>query len=179
MRAAGGTPGMTENQQRIVDGRAWSAFCGALKSTGDILLREGTPATPFDRAEGIRYLTRLLRAGLERQLEHARPALPGLLPALERDDQDRQRQPGQRLLERARSAAATTTASAARAATRPLRQLRHQGRRLREGRHDGRRPASSTRTSSRVDADGTLRDPRLVQAAAGQLAADETRDDGA
>lgn len=67
---------MTENQQRIVDGRAWHAFCDALKSTGDILMREGTPATPFDRAEGMRYLTRLLRAALDKELEHGDPRFP-------------------------------------------------------------------------------------------------------
>ena len=67
---------MTENQRRVVDGRAWHAFCDALKQTGDCLLREGTPATAFDRGEGLRYLTRLLRAALDKELEHGDPRFP-------------------------------------------------------------------------------------------------------
>ena len=66
-----------EALERIVDGRSWSAFCRALEQAGQAVLRSGTPATPFDRAEGFRYLTRLLRAGLESQLEHADPRQPG------------------------------------------------------------------------------------------------------
>ncbi len=41
------------------------------------MLQEGTPAAPLDRAEGFRYLTRLLRAGLESQLEFGDPEHPG------------------------------------------------------------------------------------------------------
>ncbi len=68
--------GLDERQQRIVDGRAWRSFCDALAAAGDALLREGTPATPFDRAEGMRYLTRLLRAALDKELEHGDPRFP-------------------------------------------------------------------------------------------------------
>lgn len=68
---------MTENEQRILDGRAWRDFCDRLKTLGDVVQREGTPETPFDRAEGYRYLTRLLRAGLESQLEFGDPRFPG------------------------------------------------------------------------------------------------------
>jgi hypothetical protein len=67
----------SETLKRIVDGRSWSAFCRALEEAGQAVLREGTPATAFDRAEGLRYLTRLLRAGLEKQLEFADPRHPG------------------------------------------------------------------------------------------------------
>jgi hypothetical protein len=66
-----------ETCKRVMDGRTWSAFCRALEEAGQVLLRPETPATAFDRAEGIRYLTRLLRAGLESQLEHADPRRPG------------------------------------------------------------------------------------------------------
>jgi len=64
-------------EQRIVDGSAWRDFCRSLERAGEVLLRAETPATPFDRAEGIRYLTRLLRAGLESQIEYGDPAYPG------------------------------------------------------------------------------------------------------
>jgi hypothetical protein len=63
--------------KRVVDGRSWSAFCHALEQAGQAVLRGGTPAGAFDRAEGFRYLTRLLRAGLESQLEFADPRRPG------------------------------------------------------------------------------------------------------
>ncbi|HPG24476.1 MAG TPA: DUF1214 domain-containing protein [Myxococcota bacterium] len=58
-----------EQERRIVDGSAWRDFCRALERAGETLLRPSTPATPFDRAEGIRYLTRLVRASLESQIE--------------------------------------------------------------------------------------------------------------
>ncbi len=70
--------GRSEAEQRIVDGRAWSDFCDGLKAAGETVLRAGTPATPLDRAEGWRYLTRLLRAGLEAQVEFGDPRYPGL-----------------------------------------------------------------------------------------------------
>jgi len=62
--------------QRVLDGTVWREFCRALESAGDVVLREGTPATAFDRAEGFRYLTRLLRAGLDGQLESSDPRYP-------------------------------------------------------------------------------------------------------
>jgi hypothetical protein len=68
---------LTPAQQRVVDGTTWRAFCDALKEAGDAILRASTPGTPLDRAEGIRYLTRLLRAGLESQLEFGDPRFPG------------------------------------------------------------------------------------------------------
>ena len=68
---------LSHAEQRIVDGSDWQDFCERLKQLGDVVLREGTPATPFDRAEGFRYLTRLLRAGLESQLEFGDPRFPG------------------------------------------------------------------------------------------------------
>jgi hypothetical protein len=65
-----------EKIQRVIDGRAWTEFCRALEAAGQTILREGTPATPLDRAEGLRYLTRLLRAGLDANLEHGDPRFP-------------------------------------------------------------------------------------------------------
>ncbi len=56
---------MTAAEARIVDGTAWRDFSRALERAGDAILQPGTPATVFDRAEGLRYLTRLLRAGLD------------------------------------------------------------------------------------------------------------------
>jgi hypothetical protein len=67
----------TEAERRLADGSAWRDFCRALERAGEVLLRPETPNTAFDRAEGVRYLTRLLRAGLESQLEFADPRFPG------------------------------------------------------------------------------------------------------
>jgi hypothetical protein len=67
----------SEAERRILDGSAWRDFCHALERAGEALARPGTPRDPFDRAEGLRYLTRLLRAGLESQLEFADPRFPG------------------------------------------------------------------------------------------------------
>ena len=67
----------SDAEGRILDGSAWRDFCRALERAGGAVLRSGTPQSAFDRAEGYRYLTRLLRAGLESQLEFADPRFPG------------------------------------------------------------------------------------------------------
>ena len=54
-----------QSEQAIIDGSVWAAFCDGLKEAGNVILRSETPADTFNRAEGFRYLTRLLRAVLE------------------------------------------------------------------------------------------------------------------
>lgn len=72
-------PGLDdEAAARVVSGRAWEEFCDALKAAGASLHFPGTPQAPFDQAEGVRYLSRLVRAGLEAFVEHADPARPVL-----------------------------------------------------------------------------------------------------
>ncbi len=63
-------------ERRILDGSMWSDFCKALERAGDQVLRTETPADVFDRAEGYRYLTRLLRLALEKNVEFADPRFP-------------------------------------------------------------------------------------------------------
>lgn len=63
-------------EDRIVDGTAWREFCRSLEKAGDTILREGTPADPFNRAEGYRYLSRLVRAALESHVESADVCFP-------------------------------------------------------------------------------------------------------
>ena len=53
----------------VLNGEAWRNFCAELADIGDMVLDPGNPANPIDRAEGYRYLTRLLRLGLEQQIE--------------------------------------------------------------------------------------------------------------
>jgi len=62
--------------ERIVSGKAWEEFCDNLKVAGASLLYPGSPRDPFNQAEGVRYLTRLTRAGLEAFVEFSDPAFP-------------------------------------------------------------------------------------------------------
>ncbi len=64
--------------ERIVSGKAWENFCDQLKHAGAVLKYSGTPQDPFNQSEGIRYLTRLTRAGLEAYVEYGDPQFPVL-----------------------------------------------------------------------------------------------------
>lgn len=61
---------------RVMTGEAWEEFCDALKRTGRLVLGEGVPDSPRDRAEGVRYLTRFLAAGFVTCMEFADPDEP-------------------------------------------------------------------------------------------------------
>jgi len=65
-----------DTTQRIMDGSLWEEFCETLKSAGAVVLRERSPQNPFDRAEGYRYLSRLVRLALEKFVEHDDPTVP-------------------------------------------------------------------------------------------------------
>ena len=52
----------------------WDAFCEDLKRAGNQLIRNDLPLDELDAAEGLRYLSRLVRTGLERHVEGADPA---------------------------------------------------------------------------------------------------------
>ncbi len=56
----------------------WEEFCEELKQAGEQLIREDLPLDRLDAAEGLRYLSRLLRTGLERNVEGADAANPYL-----------------------------------------------------------------------------------------------------
>ena len=60
----------------VLTGRAWTEFCTALEQAGQVVLRETSPATPLDRAEGFRYLSRLLRNSLYATIENSDPDRP-------------------------------------------------------------------------------------------------------
>lgn len=62
--------------EQILSGKAWAVFCDQLKSAGAILMYPGTPRDPLSQAEGLRYLSRLTRAGLEAFVEYGDPAFP-------------------------------------------------------------------------------------------------------
>jgi len=64
--------------ERVVSGRSWVEFCDNLKAAGAALAYPGTPRDAFQQAEGLRYLSRLVRAGLEAYVEYPDPAFPSL-----------------------------------------------------------------------------------------------------
>jgi hypothetical protein len=63
-------------EARILDGQVWVDFCEGLKSLGELIDRPETPKDPRNRALGYRYLTQLLRAGLEATVDYANPQFP-------------------------------------------------------------------------------------------------------
>ena len=64
--------------ERVLSGQAWDEFCDALKAAGQVVRDPLIPADPLHHAEGYRYLTRLLRAGLQTFLENGDPTAPTL-----------------------------------------------------------------------------------------------------
>ncbi|MCH2172049.1 DUF1214 domain-containing protein [Myxococcota bacterium] len=57
----------------IDEGAVWSEFCDRLKAAGEKVLA-ASPDDPFDRAEGLRYLSRLTHHFLRTSIDEADPA---------------------------------------------------------------------------------------------------------
>ncbi len=72
---------MSAANETVMTGAAWKDFCRALEAAGEIVLAPEAAANPLDRAEGFRYLTRLLRIALEMNMEWADPDFPGFYQA--------------------------------------------------------------------------------------------------
>jgi hypothetical protein len=68
--------------EKVQRARVWGEFCELLEKAGAVLLREDLDTSLFDRAEGHRYLARLLRAGLFAFAENPGPLHPvfGAMP---------------------------------------------------------------------------------------------------
>ncbi|MCU1593434.1 MAG: hypothetical protein JWO12_826 [Frankiales bacterium] len=60
--------------EAVLTGQAWTDFCTALEKAGQVVL--AGPDNAFDRAEGFRYLSRLLRNSLYATLENSDPDRP-------------------------------------------------------------------------------------------------------
>ncbi len=63
-------------EEKVTSGKAWEEFCDNLKSAGTALVYPGAPQDPSQQAEGVRYLSRLTRAGLEAFVEFGDPKYP-------------------------------------------------------------------------------------------------------
>jgi len=64
------------NQEASASLAAWKQFLASLAEAGETICSPTGARTPQERAEGFRYLTRLLGAGLDMHLEQADPARP-------------------------------------------------------------------------------------------------------
>ncbi|QQX87908.1 DUF1214 domain-containing protein [Cupriavidus necator] len=64
-------------EEQLLCGQTWAEFCEVLKRSGQQILRPEAPSDALTRAEGFRYLSRLLRIALEMHVEFADPAFPG------------------------------------------------------------------------------------------------------
>ena len=62
--------------ERLMQGDAWLQFCARLADIGDQLQSGDFPAGPRDRAEGYRYVTRLLTMALKSELDFSDPDYP-------------------------------------------------------------------------------------------------------
>ncbi len=60
----------------VMSGEAWGDLCDAIRRAGDRVLADGIDASPRMRAEGFRYLTRFLAAGIVGCVTHDDPAQP-------------------------------------------------------------------------------------------------------
>lgn len=67
-----------EANERVLSGDTWAEFCDALKQAGELVNAPRAPQDAGNRAEGYRYLTRMLRAGLESFVESGGAEFPEL-----------------------------------------------------------------------------------------------------
>ncbi len=67
--------------RRLLDFESWDEFCDQLKVAGHLLETFGDEPSDQDRAEWFRYMTRMVRNGLERFVENCEPDRPRLRDA--------------------------------------------------------------------------------------------------
>ncbi|MDG2335350.1 MAG: hypothetical protein P8Q97_14090 [Myxococcota bacterium] len=67
--------------ERLVKGEAWDDFCETLKVAGRVIEGFGDEPSDQERAEWYRYLTRMIRNGLERMVENCEVDRPRLRDA--------------------------------------------------------------------------------------------------
>jgi len=62
--------------QEVVLSQVWRDFCGQLAEAGSLLDRPSSPRTPIDQAEGLRYLSRMVRTALNMLVDSSDPDFP-------------------------------------------------------------------------------------------------------
>jgi len=67
---------MPKNEETLHLGEIWRAYCERLGAVGERILGDGFPETPRDRAEGLRWLTRLVTYATRMELEAGDPRHP-------------------------------------------------------------------------------------------------------
>ena len=70
---------MAPTDRQTAAAESWAHFCDSLKTAGEQLLRTDFPIGELDVAEGVRYLSRLTFAAIERNVEGANPQKPLLV----------------------------------------------------------------------------------------------------
>jgi hypothetical protein len=63
-------------EEKVVSGQIWDDFCDMLKEAGKVVLRPENPSDPMNRTLGYRFLSHLLRSGLESAMDYANPQFP-------------------------------------------------------------------------------------------------------
>ncbi len=67
---------MSSDEKRLASGEMWEAWCDRLKAAGKSILDEGFPDSPRERAEGFRWLTRLVTYATQMEIEAGDPRHP-------------------------------------------------------------------------------------------------------
>jgi hypothetical protein len=65
-----------DEEERLISGNAWRQWCDRLKAAGESILADGFPDSPRDRAEGFRWLTRLVVHAVQLEVEAGDPRHP-------------------------------------------------------------------------------------------------------
>lgn len=70
---------MSDDGARLLSGEAWRDFCRRLEKSGETILGDGFPDAPGDRAEGFRWLGRLVVHALQLEVEAGDPRHPAFI----------------------------------------------------------------------------------------------------
>ena len=62
--------------EQLLTGEAWRNWCDRLKQVGEAILAPDFPDAPKDRAEGFRWLTRLIVHATQMEVEAGDPLFP-------------------------------------------------------------------------------------------------------
>ena len=60
---------MSSDDELLSSGEAWRNYCDRLKAAGESIIADGFPNEPRDRAEGFRWLTRLVVHATQMEVE--------------------------------------------------------------------------------------------------------------